>query len=425
MKLDEATIHAIQEARGGHVIFAPSGSALWTACPGGLIPNLLAEDTAGYDAAEGTVGHQIAEEWLTSGKRPLHRLGEIIQVAERAEVHDIEVTWEMLDYIEEYVQWVDMLPGEHFTETRVDFSDLTPIPHQSGTADHGACHKRSLTVSDLKYGKGVQVFAKNNTQLIIYAYGFFRLHDPQYHFETITLRIGQPRLQHFDEWTITREELLEWAAWIKERAYAAWDLEAPRKPSVKACQWCNIKAGCAALAVLVMRVLDGDPSALDYEVDAETMEEYMTHLDNTALSAIEIDQLTVAQKAKLYQYRKLVEKFFSDIHVDLEERVVQGETVPGCKLVNGRTSRDFTSETAALDHLDFLGVPLEEMYERNLKSPAKTEELLRKHGYSKKVLPIILAPVIRKTMGRPTLALDSDRRQAMKAADDGVFDDDI
>ena len=104
-ELDENTIHKIQAARGGHVIFAPSGSAMWSSCPGSLIPNLMSEDTAGMDAAEGTVGHEIAEQWLTSGKRPTHLLGTIITIQEKYEAFDIEVTWEMLDYVEEYIRW--------------------------------------------------------------------------------------------------------------------------------------------------------------------------------------------------------------------------------------------------------------------------------------------------------------------------------
>lgn len=424
-ELDEETIHKIQEARGGHVIFAPSGSAMWSTCPGSLIPNLLTVDSAGYEAAEGTVAHEVADTWLTADARPTHLLGQTITIHEPQESFDVEVTWEMLDHVEQYVEWCAILPGEHYTETRVDFSDLTPIPHQSGTADHAACFEHSLTISDLKYGKGVQVWAENNTQLLLYAYGFFKKYDHIYNFETITLRIGQPRLNHFDEVTITREQLLEYAQELGERAHDAWRLDAPRRPSLKGCQWCKIKSGCSALATLFLRILDGDIAGLETFISAEDMEDtIMTIEQENDLSAIEIDQLTVAQKAKVYRYRKLIDKFFDDIQVDLQARVERGEYVEGCKLVQGRTSRDFISEQKVLEHFDFLGVDLAEMYERKLLSPAKAEEVLRKTGYKRKILPILLAPVVRKTEGRPTLALDTDRRKALASVDEGVFTDD-
>lgn len=425
LKLDDKLIHEIQKARGGHVIFAPSGSAMWANCAGSLLPNLLVEDSAGEDAAEGSVGHEIAEQWLKAGRRPTHRVGEIVEIRERYEAFNIEITWEMLDYVQEYVDWVSMLPGEHFVETRVDFSDLTPIPHQSGTADHAACDREHLIVSDLKFGKGIMVFAEENTQLLLYAYGFFKLKDPEYHFKKITLRIGQPRLNHYDEWSISREELLARAKWLKERAYAAWSKNAPRMPSLKACQWCNIKSGCAALAVLVKKILDGDVSVLYVEIDAESMEEIMSEIDRPgAFEAIEIDQLTLRQKAQIYQAKKLVDSFFREIHLDLEDRLNRGETVDGFKLVPGRSTREFRDEHQTVEHFDFLGVDAKDLYETKLLSPAKSEDLLRKVGYSRKVIPILLESVVKKTQGRPTMAVATDKRQALQSADHGVFDDD-
>lgn len=425
MQLTDRQIDVIQKARGGHSIFSPSSSAMWSTCPGSLIPNLLSGDNAGQDAAEGTVGHEVAEEWLTSDRRPIHLVGTTRTVQEAHESFEVEITWEMLDYIEQYVEWCSMLPGEHYIETRADFSDLTPIPKQSGTSDHAACYDQTLVISDLKYGKGVQVWAKENTQLILYAYGFFKKYDHLYNFQKIILRIGQPRLDHFDEGEITRETLLERAQWLKVRAHAAWQIDAPRKPSIKACQWCNIKSGCSALFVLMMRILDGDIASLARDITTEETEEKMSVLDSSdEIQAIEIDQLTTAQKGRIYQYRRLVERFFTDLQNDLQERVSRGEEVEGCKLVNGRTNRTFMSENKVLEHLDFLGVDLEQMYERKMLSPAKTEEVLRKTGYSRKVIPILLDPVVIKTEGKPTLALDTDRRKALKSVDAGVFDDD-
>jgi len=222
----------------GHSIFGPSSSAMWLYCSGSLIANLLEPGGGSYEAAEGTVAHGIAEEWLKSGKRPRHRVGTVERVTEKdqngKEVHyDVLITWTMLDHVQEYVDWCQMLPGDHFTETRVYFSEYMPIPNQGGTADHAACEPGLLTVTDFKYGKGVEVTVVENTQGMLYALGFFLKYDHLYHFERIVIRICQPRMYNWGEWEISRAQLLAFAEFVRQRAKAAWQVNAPRRPSEK------------------------------------------------------------------------------------------------------------------------------------------------------------------------------------------------
>ncbi len=193
-----AALNAAGKDFGAHSIFSPSGSSTWAYCPGSLIPNLFAKDSAGEDAAYGTVGHGVAEQWLKSGVCPTHLVGTTEIIEEGDQRFEIEIDASMLEYVGQYVDWCIYLPGTHFVETRVDFSDLTPLKKQSGTADHAACEFGTLTVTDLKMGQGVQVYAKDNTQAILYAYGFFRKYDELFDFQRIVIRIAQPRLTHFD-----------------------------------------------------------------------------------------------------------------------------------------------------------------------------------------------------------------------------------
>ena len=409
---------------GAHSIFSPSGSAMWATCPGSLVPNLFTKDSAGEGAAYGTVGHSVAEQWLVSGERPSHLIGTSVTIAEGDNQFVIEIDESMLDYVQMYTDWCIYLPGNHFVETRVDFSDLTPLKRQTGTADHAACTPGHLCISDLKMGKGVQVFAENNTQLVLYAYGFFRKYDCLFEFETITMRIAQPRLDHFDEWTITREELLTWADKLKTAAYRAWCKDAERVPSEKGCKWCRIKGECAAHALFVERLIDGAFDNLDGAISADDMGQLMQKLDDGSfeLRPVGIGSLTVAQKATIVKYRKMVESWFAEIYSDLETRCINGETVPGYKLVAGKSNRVFTNNDDAAMLLSELGLAEDAIHPRGMITITAAESELLKVGHKRKELPDLLRPVVRKPQGKPSMAVESDRRPAIAATINDTFD---
>lgn len=401
-------------ADGAHSIFSASGSAMWANCSGSLIPHLHYPDTTSEEAAEGSVAHELGEQWLRSGIRPDHRVGEVVEVDE----FKITVTHTMLDYVQEYVDRCACLPGEHFIETRVDFSDLTPIERQSGTADHAACVPGRLTISDLKYGKGLMVSAQDNTQIALYAWGFFRKYDAEYHFKEIEMRIIQPRLDNYDSWVVSREELIALAEWLKSRAHAAWCHGAERVPGKKQCQWCRAKPDCAAYAVFIKRVMEIDSDGVFDDLTTVTADDMANLAEEIecgmfTMKPTNIGTLTVEQKAVLWHYRKMVEDFFKALDEDLQQKAVQGVHVPGCKVVEGRTDRQYVDERSTVEHLTFLGVPEENLYTRSMIGIGKTEEELRKLGYRRKDLPVLLSSIVSKPKGKPTMVAESDKRPAI------------
>ena len=423
MTLQPINIDEITKRLGGHTIFSPSSSKMWSSCSGSLIPNLFAKDTAGEDAAYGTVAHGVAETWLRTGSKPKHLIGTIEKVVETSATFEIEITNEMLDYVQEYVDWCIYLPGDHFIETRVSISDLTPIEKQGGTADHAVCQPGELIITDLKMGKGVQVYAEENTQALLYAYGFFSAYDFDYDFKRIVIRIAQPRLHHFDEWVITREELLEWAAWLKERAYAAWCPDAERNPTPDGCKWCKIKSDCSAHAVFAERLLDGVFDDLTNPITETDMTKLAKKLesDEFSISPVPVGRLTTAQMAKLLPYRQMIESWFKELYEETERRCLSGEPVPGYKIVSGKSNREFVSEATAIEHLEFLGLSEENLFKRKMVGIGEVEEQLRKLNYARKDLPALLKSVVRKPEGRPTMAVDSDKRQALTSVVDDSF----
>lgn len=424
--LTRETMNALKAADRSfdkHSIFSPSGSHTWAYCSGSLIPGLFASDTGGKDAAYGTVAHGIGEQWLKTGLPPTFLIGDTEIVEEGSAKFEIAIDAVMFAYVEEYVDWCIHLPGDHFVECYVDHSDLTPLENQGGTADHVACEPGHMVITDLKMGKGVQVFAQNNTQALLYAHGFFRKYDSKYDFQRITIRICQPRLGHFDVWEIDRAELLKWAAWLKKRAYAAWCKDAARTPGTKQCEFCKIKHECLAIAVLAERVVRGRADTLNDPIDDNDMLDFANRMraGRVNMQPKEIGNLTLEQKVALSRYKKLVESFFSAIHEDLEARIMRGETVPGKKVVAGRSSRSFKSEERAIDELSFYGLNYDVICPRTLISPAQSEEALMKIGYKRKQLPDLLASVIDKSPGKPTMVDEDDPRPPL-CEDSGIFE---
>lgn len=416
---------------------------MWLTCAGSLIPNILAEDDAGEDAAYGTVAHGVTETWLLDGRKPKHLIG----TQEWVEAGDwgylIPIDEVMLDHARTCVEWVELLPGDHFIERRVDFSRITPIPNQSGTADFIACERGRMVVADWKFGKGYVVYAKYedfdglsfepwmiNSQLALYALGAFYEFDHIYHFKEIEIRVAQPRLDHFDTVLITREQLLEFAAWAKLRAAAAWQHNAPRTPSPRACQWCKVRNTCAAGAKLYADLISARSAEAfadltsGGEITADAVTAFKDDLDIIAVpQTADVMTLTTEQMAQLYAWRGIVESWWASLGDELFRRASRGERVPGWKLVEGRSRRVFRYPTTAGEKLVELGVSRSKVFVEEVCSPAQAEELLLKAGHRRKDIPDLLDGLVFKPSGKPTLAPQQDKRVALVDVTVDVFAD--
>nr|ELR5076408.1 DUF2800 domain-containing protein [Providencia rettgeri] len=423
---------------GGHSIFSPSGSARWLECAYSLIANLFEEDTTSFEAAEGTIAHAIAEDWLQTDVRPLHLVGTVQTLTENGVTHEIPITRSMIDYIQSYVDWCRFEDGEMFTETKVYFTDLMPranpdepdkpaIPFvpQGGTADNIIIQERTLIVTDLKYGKGVQVFAAGNSQALLYAYGAYLIHSKTHEFDEVVIRIAQPRLDHFDEWRVTIDELLDFVEYVRERAEAAWSIDAPRKATVKGCRFCLAAHNCPALAYVMECAIGGDTEFLESEFGGYEMSVLRDALaQEYKMRRANIGQLSTKEMAKILPYRKIVENWFARLDFELEARALKGEEIPGQKLVESRTNRRFRSEAEAKELLEFLGVPEDKYIIRKMLSPTQLEDIIREElGVSRAGAPKVLETVVIKPEGKPTLAPLTDKRPPISGKYSGAFDD--
>ena len=155
-----------------HSIFSPSASSTWLNCPGSIKLNCgVPPEPPSVYAIHGTVLHYITEECLTKGTSPQKFLGQTID--------GVTITQEDIGAVQVCVDTVNNLkakyPGaEYLSETKVDLGDYgndgEKYAEVFGTADFQIKDLFSeLIIIDYKFGSGVSVKAKNNTQLMIYA----------------------------------------------------------------------------------------------------------------------------------------------------------------------------------------------------------------------------------------------------------------
>lgn len=401
-----------------HARFAPSSAQRVIDCPASLKLNETEPDRAGIDAAHGTSAHFIGELCLSGKKRTDTYAGCIVGVMLDGEtyfVHEknpapaegegwaFEVDDEMVVCVQEYVDWCNDVSGEHYVERRVNISRWCPEPGQFGTSDHIAVAGRVMYVTDLKYGKGVQVFAKDNPQGILYALGALFEYDTFGDVEEIHIRICQPRLQHKDVWVVSREELLRWGDYIRERFTLALSDNPPFGPTEKACKFCKVAARCRALA---------------------------EHLSSQrALAFDDLDEEFVVADPRLLTDEELVEAWRlaglmqarqTAIAKEMLRLMLDGKELPTVYLAEARTHRQFKDAKVAADALMFdFDIDRKKLYTEKMISPNQAEKLLTKDQRKE------LARLVHKPPGGPCI-VDADskrpRYEATNLVDLDTFD---
>ena len=175
-----------------HARLSASGAHRWMTCPGSLaLEETLPPSTSSY-AEEGTAAHELAERALKAKNPSVDRVYELQgQYAENG----YEFTAEMCDFVAVFVNNIlDYAEGNYMhVEQRVSFDHV--VPGGFGTNDVSILTRDGLElqVHDLKFGRGVQVDAEDNKQLMLYALGALKLHDPEGFVERVRLIIHQPR----------------------------------------------------------------------------------------------------------------------------------------------------------------------------------------------------------------------------------------
>lgn len=221
-----------------HSELGPSASERWMNCPGSVLRVRGLHAPVSIYAAEGTAAHTVSEWCREQNVSAAKFKGQILKVDE----YEFKVGKAMITAVDEFCAYVAKLPGIPFYEKRVNYEPWAKGGF--GTLDDGrlgdVCY-----ITDLKFGKGIQVFAKDNTQLMLYALGLYHHYRYLFDFDKFVLAVFQPRLKHIDVREIALKDLLIWADYVAEPiATRALLPDAPMKAGAW-CRFCPAKQVCS------------------------------------------------------------------------------------------------------------------------------------------------------------------------------------
>ena len=384
-----------------HARLSPSGASRWMACPGSVVLEAAYPDKGSVYADEGTAAHTLASYCLDDNMHASEYLGEAILVGERR----FPVTDDTVRYVQSYVDLVReyAVGGTLLVEQRVPIGHLTGEEGAGGTSDAVVIKGRELIVIDLKYGMGVQVYAEDNPQLKMYALGAYEEFGLLSDFDTVTMVIHQPRLNHVAEWTIPLSQLLAFgkevshAAGVVAEAVSVADIgvDSYLNPGEKQCRFCKAKATCPALKAEVADIVH----------DTATLDDFADLVPHAPDSQTGDNYLSVAMSKV-----GLVEDWCKAIRAEVERRLLAGQSVDGYKLVEGkRGNRKWADPANAEALFKSFRMRQDEMYDFSLISPTAAEKVFKENP--KRWVKV--QEHITRSEGKPSVAPATDKRPAL------------
>jgi hypothetical protein len=375
-----------------HAILSPSGAHRWLSCTPSARLEQQFPDKAGKVAEEGTLAHSLGELILK------HKLKRISKQVYQRDLKKIEAN-ELFDTaMQEHAESYSVFVLERFYEAQSHTRDaviylehklnLTEyVPEGFGTGDCVIIADGTMEIIDLKYGKGVLVSAENNKQMMLYALGALKEFIFAYDIDTVRMTIFQPRIDNFSTFEISVDDLLTWAELeLKPKAALAFAGEGEFEPGTH-CQFCKAKAVCKANADYNLEIARHDFATPELLTDEEIAD-------------------ILARSANFTSWLKSVNEYA------LSESVLNGKKWPGFKLVEGRSNRTYSDDTAVAQRLVEKGFAEDLIYKRELLGITAMEKAIGKKEFS-----LVLSDLIIKPQGKPTLAPLSDKREELNSVD--------
>lgn len=386
---------------GEHSDLGPSSSERWLNCPGSVKASKGIEKGNTVYSAEGTAAHLLSEEARKANRPVLDWLGWTIQVGD----FTFEVDEEMAEAVQEFVDQCAEMPGAAVFESRVQYERW--VPGGFGTNDDTRLAEPVATITDLKFGRGHQVFAKDNSQLKLYALGILEDYGYLYDIKSFKLYISQPRLGHRDEWEVSSEDLIKWADERLPRAVREIE-EGTKFAAGSWCTFCPIKKTCAVRANSNVQLM------LAHE-EFEDLDQLETH----ALRAQNrLQFITNEQIAKIVPALDDFMKWIKDVKVRAVMGLMNKEAgYESLKLVEGRSNRKVIDAVKFAEKLSTLEV--DPYKPREVISVAVAEKTLGKKEFDRRFKK---DEDWTKPPGKPKLVTADDKRPAITNANLNDFD---
>jgi hypothetical protein len=366
-----------------HALLSASGAYRWLNCPpSARLEENTPEESSEY-ANEGRLAHEIAELKLTKHFTPMSpkTFSKKLQVLKAKPRYDAE----MLGYTDDYLEYIQQLAHSFAAqpyvtiEKRVNYSHIAP--EGFGTADCIIIGGNVLHIVDLKYGKGVPVSATHNPQMMLYALGALAEYSMLYAIDEVAMHIVQPRLGEPSSWAIPAADLWAWGQKVKPIAQTAFDGKGEFCAG-EWCKFCRAKATCRARSnnMTALEAFGGKKPPLisneevgDILIRAQTLKAWVSDLEEYALTEL-----------------------------------LKGEEIPGWKAVEGRSIRQFEDTDKAFKQIIKAGYDEALLYERKPITLTAVEKLLKKKQFNE-----LLGQYVIKPPGKPTLATETDKREAI------------
>ena len=316
-----------------HLTYSASGTARWKTCPASahaskdLPPS---EDEHDY-TAEGNLCHSAAEQALTTGS---------FQLADP----------ELREAVQLYIDEVDSIRSgfsiiEEFVER---FFPHTQYPDFGGTADWAGIYKDHdklcLHVVDLKAGVGLPVDVLGNQQLLSYCCAIGSYYPMP--FDLYRMTVVQPRCDAVEDvqfWEVGPGVIEQHLASVVE-AFGSREFHPGEH-----CRWCPVVARCEALRMHMLSVME-------------------TSTESRIEKLLQIHDMAGA-----------INHAIKEIGKALVEAAKQGTEIPGHKTVEKRSNRKWAADDLeVIQQLKRLGLPVSQLTDISLKSPAQVEKMLPK-----------------------------------------------
>ena len=374
-----------------HAFLSASSSHRWLACPPSALLCAKEADQSSAYAKQGSDAHELCEYLL------LKALGhDPPDPTENLDYYDAEMlscAEGYRDFVMEQVEEARKLSADTLicVEQRLDYSRW--VENGFGTGDCVIVADDLLHVIDYKYGLGVLVSASGedgtgNSQLKCYALGALDTFGDLYDIRRIKLSIYQPRRENVDTFEMKVEDLLRWAddvlspiaklAFTGDGEFCAGDH----------CVFCKVKATCRARA-------DYNMELAKYEFEKPAM------LNDEEIASIlpMIDSLV---------------SWATDIKEFALQQALSGTVYEGYKVVEGRSNRKYSDETAVARIVQEAGY---DPFEKKLLGVTAMQRQLGKKKFQE-----LLGGLLYKPPGKPVLVPTSDSRPEMNTAANDFID---